>query len=154
MPQVSAGLLMFKIINGVPEYFLVHPGGPYFTRKDEGSWTIPKGEPLPEEDYLEGAIREFTEETGFKPEPPYIPLGNIRQKSGKIVHAWAFQTFQAPLPKLISNVFILEWPPKSGRFREFPEIDKGQMFKKEEALKKIIPEQTPFILKTSSLISV
>jgi predicted NUDIX family NTP pyrophosphohydrolase len=117
----SAGLLMFRRTGRAHEVFLVHPGGPYFSRKDEGAWTIPKGEFDDEEEALAAAQREFTEETSFVAKGSYIELGSIRQKSGKIVHAWAFEG-DCDASTLVSNTCEIEWPPRSGRKKTIPEI--------------------------------
>ena len=126
------------------EVLLVHPGGPFFARKDNGAWTIPKGEAAPEEDLLTRAQIEFEEEVGFRPEnaQEWIELGWIKQKGGKIVHAWAFagdlpETFQ-----LRSNTFEMEWPPHSGKLKKFPEIDRAEFFTEEVSRRKINPAQT------------
>ena len=132
---------MFRRRNNEFEVLLVHPGGPFFARKDEGAWTIPKGESAPGEDLLTRAQIEFEEELGFRPEGDWIPLGSIKQKGGKIVHAWAFagdlpETFQ-----LRSNTFEKEWPPHSGKLKEFPEIDRAEFFTEAVAGRKINPAQ-------------
>lgn len=145
MSKVSAGLLMFRKTDEGLEYFLVHPGGPFFRNKDKGTWTIPKGEPLPGEAFAETARREFYEETGITPPSSLINLGNIKQKGGKIVHAWAFITSISGQPDIQSNLFSLEWPKGSGKLIEFPEIDKGLFMKIEEAKIKINPAQIPFL---------
>jgi predicted NUDIX family NTP pyrophosphohydrolase len=136
MPRISAGLLMYRIQAGVTEFLLAHPGGPLFRNKDEGAWSIPKGEPEPGEDLLRTAQREFEEETGLKPTGPFLPLQPIQQKGGKIVHAWAFLDDCDPAT-LTSNTFTMEWPPHSGRHREFPEIDRAEFFDLATARKKI-----------------
>ena len=124
-----------------PEVLLVHPGGPYWRNKDAAAWTIPKGEVNPGEELLAAAIREFTEETGFTPLSPFDPLGEIKHKSGKIVHAWAFQGDCDPT-QIRSNTFELEWPPKSGRTQEFPEIDRAEFYDLATARQKILlPEK-------------
>jgi predicted NUDIX family NTP pyrophosphohydrolase len=140
----SAGLLMYRLKKEV-EFFLVHPGGPFFKNKDEGVWTIPKGEPGEDEPLLEAAQREFKEETGIEPEGPFISLGTVKQKGGKIVHAWAFEKEDANWVK--SNHFELEWPPRSGKMVSFPEMDKGAYFGLKEAELKINPAQREFLLK-------
>ncbi|MCE5268375.1 MAG: NUDIX domain-containing protein [Planctomycetaceae bacterium] len=144
MPQTSAGLLMFRSKNGLVEVLLAHPGGPYFVAKDNGAWTIPKGEPEPGEDLLTTAQREFEEETSLKPIGPYLPLAPIRQKGGKVVHAWAFQGDCDPAA-LASNAFTMEWPPHSGRQMEFPEIDRAEFFPLTAAKRKIKSTQIPLI---------
>jgi predicted NUDIX family NTP pyrophosphohydrolase len=127
MSRLSAGLLMYRIKDGVLQVLLAHPGGPYFANKDEGAWTIPKGEPDADEDLLLTAQREFEEETGIKPMGPFVPLKPIKQKGGKIVHAWAFEGDCDPAD-IKSNTFTMESPPKSGRQQEFPEIDRAEFF--------------------------
>lgn len=127
MPRVSAGLLMYRIRDGKLQVLLAHPGGPFFTNKDEGTWTIPKGEIEPGEDMLAAAEREFEEETGVTPTGPFIALTPIKQKGGKIVHAWAFQGDCDP-SAVVSNTFSMEWPPRSGRLMEFPEMDRADFF--------------------------
>lgn len=140
----SAGLLLFRLKNENIEFFLVHPGGPFFSKKDIGVWTIPKGEADENEDMFEAAKREFFEETGVKPEGDFIELTPIRQKNGKNVYAWGFEG-NIDADKLTSNTFTIEWPPKSGRNVSFPEIDKGTWFDLPTAKEKIIPEQVPLI---------
>src|SRR5687767_12795235 len=127
MPKLSAGLLMFRRRQGVIEVFLVHPGGPFWAKKDLGAWTLPKGEYTESEDPLDAAKREFEEETGIQPNGEFIPLGQIRQTGGKIASAWAFEGDCDP-SKIRSNLFSMEWPPRSGRMQEFPEIDRGEWF--------------------------
>jgi len=145
MPRIAAGLLMYRVKHGVTQVFLVHPGGPLFRKKDDGAWTIPKGEPSPGEDLLQTAQREFEEETGVKPgPPPYIALKPIQQKGGKIVHAWAFEGDCDP-QAITSNLFTMEWPPKSGRQMQFPEIDRAEFFAVDEARKKIRDGQDALI---------
>ena len=130
--------------NGL-ELLLVHPGGPFWARKDEHAWTIPKGEVGPGEDLLSRARTEFEEEVGVTPSGDWISLGSIKQKGGKTVNAWAFE---GDLPKsfqLNSNTFQLEWPAKSGKFKEFPEIDRAEFFPEEIARRKINPAQVELI---------
>jgi len=136
MPAVSAGLLMYRLRDGQLQVLLAHPGGPYFKNKDDGAWTIPKGEVEPGEDLLETAKREFEEETGVTPVGPFTALAPIKQKGGKIVHAWAFQGDCQPAT-ISSNTFTMEWPPKSGRRMEFPEIDRADFFDAVAARRKI-----------------
>jgi len=136
MPQISAGLLMYRIKDGAIQFLLVHPGGPLFHNKDDGVWSIPKGEPHQDEDLLLTAGREFEEETGLKPTGPFIALKPIQQKSGKIVHAWAVEGDCDPT-LLTSNTFTMEWPPHSGRQMEFPEIDRAEFFDLSTAKRKI-----------------
>ena len=142
---VSAGLLMFRRKNSSVEFLLVHPGGPFWKNKDDGAWTIPKGEAQLEEDLLTRAQIEFEEELGIKPSGNWIPLGSIKQRGGKIVHAWAFE---GDLPKdfeMKSNTFQVEWPPHSGKFKEFPEVDRAEFFPEPIARAKMNPAQIPFL---------
>jgi predicted NUDIX family NTP pyrophosphohydrolase len=144
MPKHSAGLLMYRYRNEVLEFFLVHPGGPFWAKKDIGAWSIPKGEYSLEEDALAAARREFTEETGLAAAGEFIPLTPLKQPSGKIISAWAFQGDCDP-QAVKSNTFTLEWPPRSGRKQEFPEIDRAGWFTREEAKVKIIIGQLGFL---------
>ncbi|HVP15091.1 MAG TPA: NUDIX domain-containing protein [Terriglobales bacterium] len=145
----SAGLLMYRIADSGPEVLLVHPGGPFWARKDAGAWSIPKGEHGPEEDPLAAARREFEEETGWKAgDPDLIALGEARQKSGKLVRAWAFRGDVDP-GTLRSNTFALEWPPRSGRTRDFPEIDRAAWLSLPEARRRIVPGQAVFLERLS-----
>ena len=144
--RTSAGLLMFRRRNEMLEVLLAHPGGPFFKNKDDGHWSIPKGEPSDEEmDLLETAKREFEEETGIKPEGNFIPLEQIIQKGGKTVFAWAFE---GELPDNFvhkCNSFETEWPPHSGKKMQFLEIDKVEFFPAEKAKIKIKDRQVKFI---------
>jgi predicted NUDIX family NTP pyrophosphohydrolase len=124
MPKQSAGLLMYRRRNNELEVFLVHPGGPFWAKKDSGAWSVPKGEYEEEEDAIEAAKREFQEETGFAAEGEFIELGAMKQPGGKKVAAWAFEGDCDP-KDLRSNTFTMEWPPRSGRQMEFPEVDRG-----------------------------
>ena len=142
--KTSAGLLMYRRDKDEIQFFLVHPGGPFWKNRHEGSWSIPKGEFNPDEIPLNAAIREFTEETGKIPEEPFFELGIIRQKSGKQVYAWAFESDFDP-SDLVSNIFTMEWPPRSGKKSEFPEVDRGGWFNKDEAEKLVMHEQLIFI---------
>lgn len=144
MAKMSAGLLMYRAVDGQIQIFLVHPGGPFWRNKDQGAWSIPKGEYTEDEDPLTAAQREFTEETGFTARGPYLPLNPIRLKSGKRVLAWAFQGDGDP-GQVTSNNFQLEWPPRSGQFRDFPEVDRAAWFSLQEARVKIHPEQVSFL---------
>lgn len=126
------------------EILLVHPGGPYWKHKDDGVWTIPKGNVEPGEDLLTAAIREFSEETGLVPAEPFLSLGEIRQRSGKRVHAWAFRGTCDPA-SIRSNSFEIEWPPKSGKREKFPEVDRAAFFTVALALQKILPAEKPFL---------
>jgi predicted NUDIX family NTP pyrophosphohydrolase len=143
--RVSAGLLMFRIKYNKLEVLLAHPGGPFFARKDDGVWTIPKGEIAPGEDLLKRAQIEFEEELGIRPPGNWIDLGSIKQKGGKTVHAWAFEGDLPDSFKLKSNTFELEWPPRSGKLKQFPEIDRAEFFPEEIARQKMNPAQLPFL---------
>ncbi len=143
--KISAGLLMYRFKDGQLEVFLAHPGGPFFRNKDNGYWSIPKGEIDPHENDLDAAIREFTEETGIVPHGPFIPLNTVKQKSGKIVHAWAFAGNWDETTSIHSNSFEMEWPPHSGIKKQFPEIDRAAFFSTPQALEKINPAQQEFI---------
>lgn len=140
----SAGILLYRIIDGALEVFLVHPGGPFFKNKDEGSWSIPKGEFLDDEEALAAAKREFEEETGQPVNGEFIELGNIRQKSGKVVYGWALEG-DIDHEGILSNTFEIEWPPRSGRQITIPEIDRAGWFEPDMAKQKINPAQVAFI---------
>jgi predicted NUDIX family NTP pyrophosphohydrolase len=144
MVQRSAGLLMFRRADESAEVLLVHPGGPFWARKDDGAWSIPKGLFEDGEDALAAAQREFQEETGLSPEGAFIELGEFKQPSGKRISAWAFEG-AFDLASFRSNLFTMEWPPKSGRLREFPEADRAGWFSPREALIKITKGQRPII---------
>lgn len=148
--EISAGLLAFRRGREV-EVLLAHPGGPYWARKDAGAWTIPKGLVRPD-DLLIGALREFREETGFQATEPFIPLNPVRQKSGKVVHAFAFEG-DFDLQEFSSNLFELEWPPRSGKRAQFPEIDRLGWFGMKEAMEKIIAYQQPFLLELTEKLA-
>ena len=135
--RTSAGLLMFRRKQNELEVLLVHPGGPYFRKKDDGAWTIPKGEVAENEDLRARAKMEFEEELGFAPAEDWIDLGSVKQKGGKTVHAWAFAGDLPPDFELASNKFEMEWPPKSGKTQPFPEVDQAQFFPLEVARFKI-----------------
>jgi predicted NUDIX family NTP pyrophosphohydrolase len=143
--NVSAGLLMFRRKGSALEVLLVHPGGPFFRNKDEGAWSIPKGEALPGEDLLSRAQTEVEEELGIRPIANWIPLGSVKQKGGKTVHAWAFEGDLPDGFELKSNTFEIEWPPRSGRRQKFPEIDQAVFFPDELAAQKINPAQAAFL---------
>jgi len=144
MPKKSAGILLFRQVASYREVMLVHPGGPFWAKKDEGAWSIPKGEFEASEDPIEAARREFQEETGFALTGNYLPLSPLRQPGGKIIYAWAIEG-DFDVSNLKSNTFSLEWPPKSGQHREFPEIDRASWFPLEEARRKILKGQEPFL---------
>lgn len=135
---------MYRVREGDLEFLLVHPGGPFWKHRDAGAWTIPKGEIQPGEEPLATAKREFEEELGLKPEGHFIELKPITQKGGKIVHGWAFEgDFDAAT--LQSNTFQLEWPPRSGKFQSFPEVDRAEFFRMTDAMEKINPAQVLFL---------
>jgi len=135
---------MFRIAGGELEFLLVHPGGPFWRGKDAGAWTIPKGEVQDGEDPFQAAQREFREELGFSAQGPFVLLTPVKQKAGKLVHAWAFEG-DVNTATCRSNVFRLEWPPRSGTFREFPEVDQVAFFGFGEARRKINPAQVAFL---------
>ena len=146
MPQrLSAGLVMYRIRNGDLQIFLAHPGGPLYQSKDDGYWTIPKGEPPENEPLLNAAMREFEEETGIKPRGPYIDLGSIRQKGGKIVYGWAFEGGDEGPQPIRSNTFEMQWPPGSGKMQSFPEVDRARFFSLAEGKRKLKETQWPLI---------
>ncbi len=140
----SAGILLHRRRAGRLEVLLAHPGGPFWKNRDAGAWSIPKGEFGEDEDALDAARREFAEETGFPIEGPFTPLAPVRQRSGKIVHAWAVEGDCDP-SQLRSNTFSMEWPPRSGEAAEFPEVDRAQWFGLDEARVRILPAQVPFL---------
>jgi predicted NUDIX family NTP pyrophosphohydrolase len=144
MAKQSAGILLYRTTNRELEVFLVHPGGPFFVNKDDGAWSIPKGEFLDDEDPLDAAKREFFEETGQAIDGTFILLAPIKQKNGKMVFAWAVEGDIDPTTS-VSNTFELEWPPGSGKFKSFPEIDKAAWFDIETAKIKIIAAQVSLI---------
>jgi predicted NUDIX family NTP pyrophosphohydrolase len=144
MPIISAGLLMYRLRKGVPEVFLVHPGGPFWSGKDAGAWSIPKGIIDADEDPLSAARREFEEETGFNVSGNFIRLSSVRLKSGKVLLAWAVEGNCDP-SGIKSNTFLMEWPPRSGRQQEFPEVDRAAWFAVDEAKKKINQGQVPLL---------
>jgi predicted NUDIX family NTP pyrophosphohydrolase len=145
MPKKSAGLLMYRVDKTGVEVLLAHPGGPFWRNKDEGAWTIPKGEFTDDENPLAAAQREFEEELGARPPAGgYRQLKPIKQKGGKIVHAWAVEGDFDPAT-LKSNTFETEWPPRSGRMKSFPEVDRVAWFSPDAAKKKILAGQPAFI---------
>ncbi|HEY7408391.1 MAG TPA: NUDIX domain-containing protein [Gemmatimonadaceae bacterium] len=151
MAKLSAGLLMYRFRAGQLEVLLGHPGGPFFTNKDLGAWTIPKGLVDEAEDQLAAARREFEEETGTRPEGRFVPLGEVLQKGGKTVIAWAFEGDLDPAA-IRSNTFQREWPPRSGRWQTFPEIDRAAFFSIDEARGKINPAQAEFLSRLERLL--
>ncbi len=139
----SAGLLLYRRQNGL-EVLLAHPGGPYWRNKDSGSWTVPKGEIHEGEDPYAAAVREFEEETGFRPQRDAFSLGSLRQAGGKLVYVWAIECDWDPAT-LVSNSFSMEWPPRSGRTQNFPEIDRAAWFDPSAAREKILKSQSEFL---------
>jgi predicted NUDIX family NTP pyrophosphohydrolase len=148
--ETSAGLLAYRLGDEL-EVLLAHPGGPFWTKRDDGAWTIPKGRVDPGADLLATARREFSEETGLLADGTFLPLRPVKQKSGKLVHAWALEA-DLDLTRFASNLFELEWPPRSGRQQNFPEIDRIAYFAYPVALEKIIAYQRPFLLELAQKI--
>jgi predicted NUDIX family NTP pyrophosphohydrolase len=151
MAVQSAGILLYKYENGALHVLLVHPGGPFWARKDEGAWSIPKGVCEPGEDMLQTARREFHEETGSAIEGEFRELGALRQPSGKIVHAWVVEG-HFDVTTLRSGTFTLEWPRKSGTVREYPEVDRASWFTIPEARVKMLKGQRPFLDRLEDLL--
>lgn len=152
VPRQSAGLLLHRRRDGRIEVFLVHPGGPFWARKDEGAWSIPKGEAAPSDDLLETAFRELAEETGTQLSGvTAAPLRPIRQAGGKTVHAWAVEA-DLDADAIVSNTFTLEWPRGSGRTREFPEVDRAAWFGLDEARRRINPAQVALLDELEALL--
>lgn len=147
MALKSAGLLMCRRNRGKLEFFLIHPGGPFFAKKNEGFWTIPKGLPEGDEDLLVTATREFTEETGLEATPPFYPLGYVTQKGGKVVYAWSFLGSWDEGQGIVSNEIKIEWPPRSGKFITIPEADKAEWMEFGKASQMINPKQLLFLEK-------
>ena len=144
MPKISAGILLYRFRNGTLEVFLVHPGGPLWAAKDLGVWSIPKGLIDPGEDPLTAAQREFREETGFVVSGRFVPLTSVKTKSGKEILAWAVEGDLDP-STIKSNLFSMEWPPRSGTQQKFPEVDRGVWFSLGEAKHRISPGQTALL---------
>ena len=145
--MTSAGIMLFRFVEGAPQVLLIHPGGPYWTKKDEGAWSIPKGEAEEGEDLCDCALREMGEELGpaaAVDASSLLELGTVRQKGGKVVHAWAAEADFDPA-QLDSNTFTMEWPPRSGVQREFPEADRAEWLDPGAAKRKINPAQTAFV---------
>ena len=143
---------MYRIKDGAIQVLLAHPGGPYHARKDEEAWSIPKGEPEPDEEFFLTAQREFEEETGLKPTGPFVSLQPVKQKGGKIVHAWAFEGDCDPTT-VCSNTFTMEWPPKSGQQMQFPEIDRVEFFDLATARRKINSGQVGLIDELETILN-
>lgn len=144
MAKQSAGVLMYRRRAGQVEVFLIHPGGPFWSGRDDGAWAIPKGEFTAGEPAIDAARREFQEETGFRASDDLAPLEPIRQSGGKIVHAWAMEGDGDPA-SIKSNTFTMEWPPRSGRMQTFPEVDRAAWFTLEQARTKMLKSQLPFL---------
>jgi predicted NUDIX family NTP pyrophosphohydrolase len=144
MPRHSAGILMYRWRAGEPEVLLVHPGGPYWAKKDDGAWSLPKGEHEAGEDPLAAARREFEEETGLRPSGDFARLGAFAQSRAKTVEVWAVEGDFDPA-QLRSNHFSMQWPPKSGRMAEYPEVDRAGWFGREAAARKILKGQLPIL---------
>jgi predicted NUDIX family NTP pyrophosphohydrolase len=153
MPKRSAGLLVYRWVDGRPEVLLVHPGGPYWAKKDDGAWSLPKGEYEPDEDPLEVAIREFREELGVDPPESSSPmfLGEVRQPGGKLVSAWTLPG-NLDVEVVRSNTFTMEWPPRSGRTAEFPEVDRAGWFDLETARRKLLAGQLGLLDRFAELL--
>jgi len=143
--KISAGILMYRFKNNALEVLLVHPGGPFFINKDDGHWSIPKGECEKGESLMDTAVREFKEEVGLEPKGPFYDLGSIKQRGGKIVFAWAAEGTADPPNPLPVSTFDMEWPPHSQVIKKFPEIDKAYFMDIQTAYKKLKPAQTPFL---------
>jgi predicted NUDIX family NTP pyrophosphohydrolase len=152
--SVSAGLIMYRFRGGEVEVFLAHPGGPRSASQDDGYWTIPKGRQNPHETLLDAAKREFEEEVGIPPHGPYLELGSIRQKGGKIVHAWAFEGDWDDSKPIRSNTFEMFWPPHSGQFQRFPEIDRALFFNLTAARTKLKETQCPLLSRLEALLAM
>lgn len=150
--ESSAGLLLYRQTPAGIEVFLAHPGGPWWSGRDAGAWTIPKGLIEPGEDPLAAARREFREETGFTPQGPFFPLGSVRLKSGKTVHAWAGEEDLDPA-RFRSGMFQLEWPRHSGRIRSFPEVDQCGWFDLATAARKLNPSQVALLGRLERLLT-
>lgn len=154
MNRISAGIVLYELEGNELRVLLIHPGGPYMKKKDVGHWSIPKGEVDEGEDLLCCARREFREETGMESgEGPFVPLGEIKQKGGKIVHAWAVAGHWDPA-KFSSNTFELEWPPQSGRIGVYPEADRAEMLLLLAAIYRIKETQRPLLLRLAELLGV
>lgn len=151
--RVSAGLIMFRGRGETLEVLLVHPGGPFYRNKDAGAWSIPKGEIEPGENLLERARIEFREEVGVAAVGEFLPLGSIRQKGGKTVHTWAFAGDLPPDFLVNSNLFEMEWPPRSGHRQQFPEVDRAEFFSVAEAGRRLNAAQAEFLPRLCDLLA-
>ena len=152
MKKRSAGFIMYRLRSSGIEVFLVHMGGPFWQNKDDGAWSIPKGEFEPDENALEVARREFKEETGYVAEGDFIPLKDRKQPSGKVISAWAFEG-DCDASRITSNTFEMEWPKNSGQIRAFPEVDRASWFSIEVAKEKILKGQRPFFDELKDLVN-
>jgi predicted NUDIX family NTP pyrophosphohydrolase len=148
----TAGLLLYRIRDSALEVLLVHPGGPFWAKRDEGAWSIPKGEFDEDEEPLNAAKREFQEETGFSVDGNFIDLAPLKQRSGKVIYAWALES-DCDAAAIKSNLFSIEWPPRSGNRREYPEVDRAGWFALELAKRKIVPGQVGFLEELQQTIS-
>jgi predicted NUDIX family NTP pyrophosphohydrolase len=144
MGKKAAGILLYRRKGSSTEVFLIHPGGPFWANKDDGSWSIPKGELSENEDPLVEAQREFQEETGFALQGPFVPIGSVKQSNGKVVQGWACEG-DLDASAIHSNSFRLEWPPRSGKYQDFPEADRAEWFSLAVARKKILKPQLKFL---------
>jgi predicted NUDIX family NTP pyrophosphohydrolase len=151
MAKTSAGLLVYRRVNDTLEVLLVHPGGPFWAKRDRGAWSIPKGEFGPQEDPLRAARREFREETGCDVAGEFVPLTPVRQAGGKVVHTWAVEG-DCDASRLRSNRFSMEWPPGSGVSREFPEVDRAAWFPIQKARERILPSQNDLLTQLLTLL--
>jgi len=151
MPTTSAGILLYRVVQGQVQVFLVHPGGPFWTHKDAGAWSIPKGEFDANEDALAAAKREFAEETGFDISGEFKELNPVEQNPYKTVYAWAVAG-NLDATAIRSNTFTMQWPPKSGRYEEFPEVDRGEWFDMPIAKQKIVRGQVPLLEQLEQLL--
>ena len=152
MPKQAAGILLYRRGAAGVEVLLAHPGGPLWTRKDLASWTLPKGQFTDGELPLDAAKREFEEEMGSPPTGEFQALGTLKQPSGKVIHAWAAQS-DFDVTTVASNLFSMEWPPRSGKFGDFPEVDRAEWFSIEEARLKILKGQAPFLDRLLALVN-
>jgi len=153
MKKQSAGILPYKFIKKQLFFFIAHPGGPFFRKKDNGFWSIVKGEIEGAEEPLQAAKREFKEETGISIKSPLMPLTPVKQKSGKLVYAWAAEQ-DIDTANVTSNTFKMEWPPKSGTMAEFPELDKFEWFDPQTTILKLLPAQTPLVYEVLERLQV
>jgi predicted NUDIX family NTP pyrophosphohydrolase len=149
----SAGIVAYRMRSKAPEFFLVHPGGPFWAKKDDGAWSIPKGELVEGEEKLQAARREFSEETGLALEGTFAELAPVKQPGGKLVHSWAIEQ-ELDASSIKSNLFTLEWPPRSGRRQEFPEVDRAAWFAWPPALRKVLKGQRPILIQVLRRLEV